>query len=97
MPVEPFKVIVIDHVTPARHALVGFLRAGGLSAEHGHSPGAAVDAIRQRAFDLALLDIENLTGISATELCQQIRATGKPIGILLIAGAHVEKKNCSSA
>jgi two-component system, OmpR family, KDP operon response regulator KdpE len=51
-----------------------------------------VDAIRQRQFDLALLDIENLSGITVVEFCHQIRATGKPIGILLITGAQVERE-----
>jgi two-component system KDP operon response regulator KdpE len=82
----------MDEVTPTRHALIAFLRAGGFAAEHGGGPGETVDAIWQGEFDLALLDTEGLSGISATELCHQIRATGKPIGILLIAGAHVEEE-----
>ena len=90
--VEPSKVMVIDDVAPARHALIGYLRASGFVAEQGESPEDAVGAIRVREFDLALLDTENLSGISATELCHQIRATGKPIGILVITGAHVEKE-----
>jgi DNA-binding response OmpR family regulator len=92
MPVEPSKVMVIDDVAPARHVLIGCLRVSGFAAEHGESSEDAVDAIRKREFDLALLDIENLSGISAPELCHQIRAPGKPIGILLTTGAHVEKE-----
>jgi DNA-binding response OmpR family regulator len=92
MSVEPFKVMVVGDVAPARHALIAVLRAGGFVAEHGEGPDNALDAIRQREFDFALFDIENITGFSARELCQQIRATGKSIGILLITGAHVEKE-----
>jgi two-component system, OmpR family, KDP operon response regulator KdpE len=92
MSVEQFKVMVVDEVAPEHQALIAFLRAGGFAAEHGGDLDEVVDAIRQRDFDLALLDVENLTSISAPELCNQIRATGKPIGILLIVGAHVEKE-----
>jgi two-component system, OmpR family, KDP operon response regulator KdpE len=92
MSVEPFKAMVVGDVAPARHALVAVLRAGGFVAEHGDGPDNALDAIRQRDFDIALFDIESITGISARELCQQIRANGKSIGILLITGAHVEKE-----
>jgi two-component system, OmpR family, KDP operon response regulator KdpE len=91
MPGEPFKVMVLEEVATARHALVALLRAGGFAAEDD-DPEQAIDAISQREFDLALLDIENLGGIPATELCHQIRATRKSIGILLITGAHVEKE-----
>jgi DNA-binding response OmpR family regulator len=92
MAAEPSKVMVIDDVAPAPHALIGCLRVSGSAAEHSESTEDAVNSIRKREFDLALLDIENLSGISAPELCHQIRATGKPIGILLITGAHVEKE-----
>jgi two-component system KDP operon response regulator KdpE len=92
MSVEQFKVMIVDEVAPERQALIAFLRAGGFAAEHGEDLDDVVNVIRQRDFDLALLDVENLTSISAPELCNQIRATGKPIGILLIVGAHVEKE-----
>ena len=92
MSAEPFKVMVIGDVAPARDALIAFLRAVGFAAEHGDGPDEAVSAIRQREFDLVVLDIENLVGISASELCGQIRASGKPIGILLVAAGQVEKQ-----
>src|SRR5215831_20352261 len=91
MSAELFKVMVMGDVAPARQALIGFLGAAGFTAEHGDASEEAFDAIRQREFDLALVDIENLSGISATELCDHIRASGMPIGILLIAGAHTER------
>ena len=92
MSAEPFKVMVVGDVAPARDALIAFLRAVGFAAEHGDSPAEAVDAIRQREFDLAVLDLENLIGISASDLCAQIRAIGKPIGILLMTPTQVEKQ-----
>jgi len=92
MSVEPFKVMVIGDGAAARDALIAFLRAVGFAAEHGDRADEAVDRIRHREFDLAVLDIENSSGISATELCGQIRATGKPIGILLMTPTHVEKE-----
>ena len=77
MSVEPFKVMVVGDAAPARHALIAILRAGGFVAEHGDGPDNALDAIRQRDYDVALFDIENLTGTSARELCQNIPSTGK--------------------
>ena len=59
MSAEPFKAMLIGEVAPARDALIAFLRAVGFVAENGDSPDEAVDAIRQRDFDLAVLDIEN--------------------------------------
>jgi len=92
MSIEPFKVLVVDGVAPERHALITFLRADGFGLENGEDPDQVVDAIRRQDFDLVLVDIENLRGITAPELRHQVRATGKPIGILLVTGTHVEKE-----
>jgi DNA-binding response OmpR family regulator len=56
MSVEQFKVMVVDEVARERQALIAFLRAGGFAAEHGEDLDEVVNAIRQRDFDLALLD-----------------------------------------
>jgi len=88
MSVEGFKVMVFGEVIPARQALVASLRASGCTAEQGDVPDQVIDGICQREFDLALLHMENLSGISAAEFCHQIRATRKPIGILLITGSQ---------
>lgn len=91
MSAETFKVMVVDDVASARQTTVS-LRASGFTAECGGNPEEAVAAIRRREFDLVVLDLDSISGMSCVELCHQIRATGKPIGILLIAGAHLEKE-----
>jgi DNA-binding response OmpR family regulator len=91
MSVEPFKVMVMGDVAPARQTLIAFLRAGGFEVENGDDADQVMDAISQREFDLDLLDIETLSGIIVAEYCHQIRAIGKPIGILVITGVQVDK------
>lgn len=74
MSAEPFKVMVIGEVAPACDALIPFLRAVGFVAENGDGRTTPQTQSANRSSDLAVLDIENLTGISASDLCGQIRA-----------------------
>src|SRR5262250_849601 len=53
MSVDTFKVMVVDDVAAARQTTVS-LRAKGFTAECGGSTEEALDAIRQREFDLVL-------------------------------------------
>ena len=89
---EGSKVLMLGIATSVRHVLVASFRTTGFTAEQHHNPADAANAIRQGEFGLLLLDIENWTGISSAEFCAQIRAIGKPIGILLITAPCVEKE-----
>jgi DNA-binding NtrC family response regulator len=71
MSVDTFKVMVVDDVAAARQTTVS-LRAKGFTAESGGSAEEALDAIRQREFDLVL----SLRAHGAELLREPIQAQG---------------------
>jgi two-component system KDP operon response regulator KdpE len=87
---EQFNVLVVDDEPPLRRVLRTSLRSSGFIVEEARNAEEAFKAVRRRAFDLALLDI-NMPGVSGLELCRQIRAFGPQIGILMVTVRDAEK------
>ena len=80
---SPSKVLVVDDEASLRKALRTSLVASGFSVEEARSGEEALNAVRQRAFDLVLLDI-NMPGINGFEACQRIRALVPRAGIVMV-------------
>jgi two-component system KDP operon response regulator KdpE len=87
---EQFIVLVADDEPPFRRVLRTALSDCGFAVEEAGTVEEAYEAIRERTFDLALLDI-NMAGASGLELCRQMRALGQKIGILMVAACDAEK------
>jgi two-component system, OmpR family, KDP operon response regulator KdpE len=80
---SPSKVLVVDDEAPLRKALRTSLVASGFSVEEARSGEEALDAVRQHAFDLVLLDI-NMPGMNGFDTCQRIRALTPQAGIVMV-------------
>jgi two-component system, OmpR family, KDP operon response regulator KdpE len=74
-----YKVLVVDDGPALRKVIRASLAARGFAVEEV-STGKA---LRARAFDLVLLDI-NMPGPGGVETCQRIRALVPQIGILMV-------------
>ena len=80
---QPTSVLVVDDEFALRKALRTSLTASGFAVEEARNGDEAVGAVRQRSFDLVLLDI-NMPGISGVEACQKIRGLAPQTGIVMV-------------
>jgi two-component system, OmpR family, KDP operon response regulator KdpE len=87
---SPSKVLVVDDEASLRKALRTSLVASGFLVEEARSGEEALDAVRQRAFDLVLLDI-NMPGINGFEACQRIRTLMPRAGIVMVTVKDAEE------
>jgi len=87
---SPSKVLVVDDEASLRKALRTSLMASGFSVEEARSGEEALDAVRRRAFDLVLLDI-NMPGINGFEACQRIRTLMPRAGIVMVTVKDAEE------
>lgn len=87
---EQPRVLVVDDEPQLRRALRTSLRVGGFVVDDAASATDAIGAIRENAFDLALLDI-NMPAVNGVELCRQIRALELQIGIVMVTVRDAEK------
>lgn len=77
------SVLVVDDEPALRKVIQGSLAVGGFEVEEAGTGTDAVAAIRQRRFDIVLLDV-NMPGISGVEACRQIRTFAPHVGIIMI-------------
>jgi two-component system KDP operon response regulator KdpE len=90
MPEEQFSVLVVDDEPPLRRVLCASLRSSDFVVEEARTAEEALEVMRERTFDLALLDI-NMPGVTGLELCGQMRALEQPIGIVMVTVRDAEK------
>jgi len=88
LPQEP-RVLVVDDEPPLRQALRTSLIATGFAVEEARTGDEAVAIVRQRPFELVLLDI-NMPGISGLEACRRIRAMAPRTGIVMVTVRDAE-------
>jgi two-component system chemotaxis response regulator CheY len=78
------KVLVVDDSTTMRRILINSLAPAGVTdVEEARDGQEAVDAVRDKQFDLVLMDwnMPNLLGIDALK---QIRAMGNQVPVIMV-------------
>jgi two-component system KDP operon response regulator KdpE len=83
------SVLVVDDEFALRKALRTSLSAAGFTVEEARNGEEALGAIRQRGFDLVLLDI-NMPGVGGIEACREIRGIAPQTGIVMITVRDAE-------
>jgi DNA-binding response OmpR family regulator len=82
-------LVVEDHVTLAGRIVQG-LRQAGMAADAVHDGAAALDAARQTAYDVIVLD-RDLPVVHGDRVCRAVAGTG-PRLLMLTAAAGVEDR-----
>ena len=95
---QPTSVLVVDDEFALRKALRTSLTASGFAVEEARNGEEALGAVRQRPFDLVLLDI-NMPGLGGIETCREIRGLAPQTGIVMITvrDAESDKVNALEA
>ena len=83
------SVLIVDDEAALRKALRASLMASGFAVEEARNGEEALQTVRQKAFDLVLLDI-NMPGISGIETCRWIRGVSPMAGIVMITVRDLE-------
>ncbi|HEV3331970.1 MAG TPA: response regulator transcription factor [Bryobacteraceae bacterium] len=83
------SVLVVDDEFALRKALRTSLSAAGFTVEEARNGEEALGAVRQRGFDLVLLDI-NMPGVGGIEACREIRGIAPQTGIVMITVRDAE-------
>lgn len=86
---QPTSVLVVDDEFALRKALRTALTAIGFTLEEARNGEEALGAVRQRAFDLVLLDI-NMPGVGGIEACREIRGLVPKTGIVMVTVSDAE-------
>ena len=89
-PSKTFSVLVVDDEPSLRKVIRASLAASGFAVDEAGTGKDAVDAIKQRQYDIVLLDI-NMPGISGVEACRQIRALAPRAGIVMVTVRDAEE------
>jgi two-component system, OmpR family, KDP operon response regulator KdpE len=87
---EECSVLVVDDEPPLRRVLRSSLRNSGFAVEEASSAEEALELLGRSSFNLALIDI-NMPGADGFELCEQLRALGRQIGILVVTVRDSER------
>jgi len=76
------RVLIVDDEPQIRRALRSMLVARGYEVQDARTGEDALELLRQRRFDLVLLDV-NLPGMSGLEACQAMR-TNSSVAIIML-------------
>jgi two-component system KDP operon response regulator KdpE len=77
------KVLIVDDESSIRRALRNTLQGMGFTVDDVSTGEAALDLVRQAAYDAVLLDI-NMPGIGGIRACREIRKSLPRLGILML-------------
>jgi two-component system KDP operon response regulator KdpE len=78
-----FSILVVDDEPALRKTIGTSLAGSGFAVDEAGTGMEAIELVRQRAFDLVLLDI-NMPGMNGIEACRQIRALAPRTGIVMV-------------
>lgn len=85
---ETAKLLIADDQRDVRHALELLVKNEGFESEAVNSPTAVIEAIRKRAFDLLLLDMnyasDTTSGAEGLELLSRIRGIDRTLPVVLM-------------
>jgi two-component system KDP operon response regulator KdpE len=87
---KPFSILVVDDEPALRKTVRTALAGSGFNVEEAGTGAEAISAVRQRTFDLVLLDV-NMPGSSGVETCRQIRSFAPRIGIIMVTVRDAEE------
>src|SRR5262249_55049583 len=91
------RVLLVDDDADIRDVVGAMLEAVGLVVEPVNSAEEALDRVREKHFDLLVLDW-NLPGMTGLELCRQIRREGNLANLpVLFLTAHSSAKDIVDA
>jgi two-component system KDP operon response regulator KdpE len=85
------RILIVDDEPQIRRVLKMTLTAQGYEVHDAKNGEDALETVRQRTFDLVLLDL-NMPGIGGLETCRAIRATSEmAILVLTVQNSEAEK------
>jgi len=87
---ESLSVLVVDDEPSFRKAMRASLAANGFVVEEAGSGKDALAKIRQRPYEIVLLDVK-MPGVNGVDACQQIRAISPRIGIVMVTVSDSEE------
>ncbi len=85
-----FSVLVVDDEAALRKVIRASLAASGFTVEEAGTGSDALDIVKQRPFDLVLLDV-NMPGVNGVDACRQIRAMAPRTGIVMVTVRDAEE------
>lgn len=83
VPSGPFHLLLADDEAALRVALRSSLTASGFAVTEARDGTEALRSVRERAFDVVLLDM-NMPGGGGLEACRKIRSIAPQTGIMMI-------------
>ena len=78
-------VLIVDDDKAVSTMLYKVMGSNGMQAETADSGEACLAMLKQKQYDLILLDI-NLSGMDGFQVIQQIRQNGSKIPIIIVSG-----------
>lgn len=83
------RILVVDDDSQIRRVMRATLTARGYEVNDAPSGEAALDRLREQAYDLVLLDM-NMPGVDGLETCRAIRA-GSEVPIIMLTVRNTER------
>ena len=84
-PVSPLTILVVDDDKDVCEYLQDFLSADGYSVTCVNDPTTAIDALREREYHVAVLDLM-MPKLSGIDLLEQIRKVDDDIAVIILTG-----------
>ena len=78
-------VLIVDDDKAVQTMLYKVIRSNGLDAETASSGEAALDMVKQKQYDLILLDV-NMNGMDGFEVVQKLRSRGVKTPVIIVSG-----------
>ncbi|MGE4296640.1 MAG: response regulator [Desulfovibrionaceae bacterium] len=85
MDTQPIRVLVIDDEELFRNNLIRMLSSLGMVAKGADSGAAALEALAEASYDVALLDLK-MPGMTGEEVLQGIKRQGFPVEVVVLTG-----------